>query len=93
MSEKEFINGLIVKAPRENAPDFVKGSLSIKREELIEWLQGKDGDWVNVQMKESKGGKWYAEVDNWKPDTKHDKSKADGYAPQKPEFDDNSIPF
>ena len=39
MSEAVFLNGLIFKLPRENAPDFVKGSLSIKREELIEFLR------------------------------------------------------
>ena len=62
----EFVDGLIVKPPHEKAPDFVKASLSIKREALIAWLQGRDGEWVNLQVKESRGGKWYAAVDAWK---------------------------
>ena len=69
MSENNFIDGLIVKAPHQNAPDFVKAKLSIKREELIGWLQQQTGDWINVDVKESRAGKWYAAVDDWKPDS------------------------
>ena len=68
MSEKEFVNGLIVKAPHEKAPDFIKANISIKREDLIEWLNSQQGDWVNVDIKESQAGKWYAEVNDWKPE-------------------------
>jgi len=67
MADKEFVNGLIVKAPNENAPDFVKCDISIKRVDLIEWLSSKSDDWININIKESKGGKLYAEVNNWKP--------------------------
>ena len=68
MSDKEFVSGLYVDAPRENAPDFVKCKISIKRKELGNWLRGKEGDWINLDVKVSQEGKWYAEVDNWKPD-------------------------
>jgi hypothetical protein len=66
-SEAEFINGLIVKAPNENAPDYVKAKLSIRREELIAWLQTKSSEWINADVKVSQGGKWYCQVDAWKP--------------------------
>lgn len=65
--EIQFVDGLIVKPPRDGAPEFVKGSMSIKRLELIAWLTAREGDWVNVDIKEAKSGKWYAAVDNWKP--------------------------
>jgi hypothetical protein len=71
MSEEiEFVNGLIVKKPHEKAPDFVKASISIKVADLGMWLREKHkaGDeWVNVDVKESKGGKWYAAVSTFKP--------------------------
>lgn len=67
-NETQFIDGLIAKAPNSGAPDYVKAKLSIKREELIGWLQSQDGDWINVEVKESRNGKWYAAVDPWKPD-------------------------
>lgn len=66
MSEKQFVNGLIVKR-NENAPDWVYANLSINREELIAWLEAQEGKWVNVVLKRAKSGKGYAEVDNWKP--------------------------
>ena len=66
-NEVEFVNGLIVKAPNDGAPDYVKAKLSIRRAELIAWLNTKDGEWINADVKVSQGGKWYAAVDNWKP--------------------------
>ena len=52
MSENvEFPAGLIIKAPRESAPDFVKGSISIKRAELVDWLNQKQDDWINLDIK------------------------------------------
>ena len=79
--EKEFVDGLIIKAPREGAPDFVKANISIKREELIEWLGKQEGEWINLNVLASKKdpSKWYAEVDNWKPKTEEKKEeKNDG---------------
>ena len=106
MSEEvEFPKGLMVKAKHENAPEYVICKLSIRREELIEWLQGKDGDWINLDVKESKGGKLYASVDTWKPESQRGGSSGSrGGAPQrmrsqssKPapadDFDDSEIPF
>lgn len=65
-----FVNGMIVKAPHARAPEFVKASISIKREDLVAWLSERSDEWVNIVVKESKGGKWYAAVDNWKPQEK-----------------------
>lgn len=72
MAEAEFPKGLMVKKPRDGAPDFVIASISIKREELIEWLSGKDGDWINLDVKEAKSGHWYASVNTFKPQPKQE---------------------
>lgn len=86
-NDTEFVSGLIVKAPNEKAPEYVKARLSIKREELIAWLQTKTGEWVNADVKVSQGGKWYAAVDNWKP-------KEGGAQRQEPAAKDtDEIPF
>ena len=69
MSEIQYIDGLIVKAPNPKAPEYVKASISIKRAELIAWLQSQSGEWINADVKVSKStGKWYAAVNDWKPD-------------------------
>jgi hypothetical protein len=70
MTDARFVDGLIAKAPRQGAPTFVKARLSVKRNELIAWLEKEGGEWVNLDIKESKNGKWYAQVNDWKPEQK-----------------------
>jgi hypothetical protein len=68
--EIEFVPGLFVKPPHEKAPSFVKGAISIKVEDLGVWLRGKHKageEWVNIDVNESKAGKWYAKVSTFKP--------------------------
>lgn len=101
MSDIEFIDGLIVKAPRSNAPEYVKASISIKRAELLAWLQARNDEWVNVDIKESKGGKWYAAVNAWKPEERQQRQeRADKRTDKRPQADasagdpfDDDIPF
>jgi len=56
----------------------------------------KEG-WVNIQVKRSKGGKLYAELDTWQP-TQGESARA-GMAQARatvvpaPDFDDQDIPF
>lgn len=97
MSEVQFIDGLIVKAPNDKAPDYVKAKISIKRQDLMAWLNQQDGDWVNAEVKESKGGKWYVAVDSWKPEggkpPRESRTASARQAPPADPFDDDSIPF
>jgi hypothetical protein len=98
-NETEFVDGLIVKAPNDNAPEYVKARLSIKRQDLIAWLQGRDGDWINVEIKSAKSGKWYAAVDAWKPCAERQDKPAPKRAVPTPAparndpFPDDDIPF
>ena len=98
MSDMKFIGGLIVKPPRDNAPDFVIAGLSIKREEMIAWLQEQEGEWINGDIKESKGGKWYAAVNEWKPEQRREEPPQ-REAPKQAQsrnddpFPDDDIPF
>lgn len=92
MSEVEFVDGLIVKQPHEKAPEFIKAKLSIKRADLGNWLRGKQDEWINIDIKESKSGKWYAEVDKWKPEPQeHSKSAQEAMNDLQPLDDD--MPF
>ena len=86
----EFPKGLIVKAPRDNAPEWVIATISIKREELIEWLSSKEGDWINLDVKEAKYGHWYSSVNTFKPQAKQE-TKPGANVPAA-EYDDG-IPF
>ena len=63
--EKIFADGFSFKR-REEAPAFVIGRQSIKVEEAIAFLKAnvKNG-WVNIDIKQSKGGSYYCELDTW----------------------------
>ena len=73
MSDIVFANGIIYKEPSAKAPDFVVGSLSVKKSEFIPFLDSQSGDWVNLQIKLSKAGKPYISLDTWKPDKEETK--------------------
>jgi hypothetical protein len=66
----KFPKGIYAKSAHENAPDFVKAKVSIKIKEAIEWLKEQTGDYVNLDLKKSKDGKLYLEIDEWKPKAK-----------------------
>jgi len=84
--EKEFVDGMIVKKPKEQAPDFIKAGISFKLDEFAAWVgQWKKNnpgkEWLNIEVKESKGGKYYAEVDNWEPKQTNGSAPPDSYQP------------
>jgi len=99
--ENQFITGLYFKRPHENAPDFVKLKGSIKREDMIKYLQALDGDFVNFDLCESKpkpdGSKsFYARKDDWKPQTagqEQQAKEAKELEQVKEDFNVNDIPF
>ena len=68
---KEYPTGLFVSPPRPTAPDFVKGRISIRTQEFLEYLSEKDSEWVRIDVKEGfkkdedGNPKWYAQVDTW----------------------------
>ncbi len=90
MSDIQFPSGLTVKAPHERAPEYVKAKISIHRARLIAWLQTQEGEWINLDVKASRDGKWYAAVDDWKPQKQAVKKTAKAPAQDDP---DDVIPF
>jgi hypothetical protein len=63
--EKIFANGFSFKR-RDNAPEFVVGRQSIKVDDAIAFLtQNQKNGWVNIDIKQSKGGTYYCELDTW----------------------------
>jgi len=93
--DKEFVNGLFMDAPHENAPDFVIANGSIKRDRMIDWLNGKDDEWVKFQVTKPKNvnpdkpRRLNAFVDTWQPKQGDSPAKK---SQQNTDFDDE-IPF
>jgi len=66
--EKIFIDGLRLSKPSPKAPEWIKAKVSFKVDELIEFLKKHDKNgWVNADLKESKSGNFYMELDTFKP--------------------------
>jgi hypothetical protein len=62
-----FVDGLRFWLPREGAPDFVKGALSIDIAKLTNWLNNQTEDKIIIDLKVSRGGKSYAQLNTYKP--------------------------
>lgn len=68
-SEKKFADGLFF-SRRDNAPDFVVGSLGIQVEKAVAWIQQqkqKENGFINVDIKKSREGKYYLELNEFEP--------------------------
>ena len=73
--KKEFCKGLyfnetdLTKNIETNEKQFIFFKVSIRKKELIEYLesQNNDDDWTNVDIKRSRTGKFYGEVNTYKP--------------------------
>lgn len=96
-NDNKFIPGLFFKDPHENAPDFVMAKGSIKVADLRAWLAKQSGEWVNFDLKWSREGKPYAQIDDWKPDGNRGGGQRPTQRPQRQdpagEFPDDAIPF
>jgi hypothetical protein len=64
-----FVEGMFVKR-NEKAPDFVIANLSFN-EKFIDYLKSSLNakGYANIDLKKSKEGKLYAELNDWQPKT------------------------
>ena len=67
--DKIFSKGVFFKKPSDKAPSYVLGKIQFKVEEAIEFLQANanEGGWVTIDVKESREGKIYCELDTYVP--------------------------
>ena len=85
MADKIFVKGLYAKE-LGNAPDFIKARFSVKVKDFYEFMKANEKNgWLNIDIKESKDGKMYAELDTWEPDS--------GHQPDNPPITDEDVPF
>ena len=68
-----FADGMSFKLPREGQPAFVKGSVAIKVDTFIAFLQTHQSEgWVNIDLLKSKKGSLYFKLNDWKPASKEE---------------------
>lgn len=75
--DKVFVKGMFFELPSGGSPEYVKGKLSCKVADLVQFLNDHQnvGGYVNIDLKVAKGGKAYAELNTWKPTDKQFKPK------------------
>jgi hypothetical protein len=88
-SDKNFANGFIL-TRRAGAPEFVIGNVGINVKDFTAWLNANKDEkgWVNIDLKQSQNGKFYAEQNTWKPS-----NDAPVAAQNNSEADDDDLPF
>ncbi len=68
-TQKKFADGLFF-SRNNNAPDFVVGSLGIQVEKAVAWIgqqKQKENGFINVDIKKSREGKYYLELNDFEP--------------------------
>lgn len=87
--------GLFAKKPHQNAPQWIKSKLSVKRNDFIEYLQSFPDEWLNFDITESKDGqKFIVKRDEWKPSPSTErKEDVVGYGNKIDSIKDEEIPF
>ena len=66
----EYSQGIYFNKKHEKAPEFVLGSLSIRKQSFLDWLGAQPADekgYVRLKISDGKDGKPYIAVDDWKP--------------------------
>lgn len=67
MADKIFVDGMRFYRPREGAPSFIKGQVSIDVEQFKEFLKKHQGPkYLNIDLKLSSGGNLYFELNTYK---------------------------
>jgi hypothetical protein len=94
-SDKVFARGIFFREPRDGAPDFVKGSISINVNDAIPFLEeNANGDgWVNLDVRVGHSGKIYVK-NTYQPKQRREPTR-DTRSIKYPEDDINpdDIPF
>lgn len=70
--DKIFAKGIYFDKPREGAPEFIRGRISIKVVDAIPFLEmfQSNAGYVNLDLKKSKEGKLYLELNQFVPKAK-----------------------
>lgn len=68
--EKEVVFFDGIRAKENTKLDFILADLGFNTEKVIEFLRAHDKNgWVNGQLKKSKSGNLYIQLDTWEPQT------------------------
>lgn len=86
-----FVDGMMFKKPREGAPDFIKGNISVKVDDFVKFAKAHANEgWINIDLKKSKEGNLYLALNDYK---KKDVAETMPPLEDEPEVKPNDFPF
>ena len=91
-TDKNFVDGMRFTDPRERAPKFIRGHISVNVPKFLEYASANQDarGWLNIDIKESKSGTLYLELNVWKPrGGPPESTKDEGYG----EASSDELPF
>lgn len=92
MEQSPLARGIYFDRPRDGAPSFVKGRMSIKLEDAMPMLHehANSKGYVNFDLLQSKDGtKLYFTINTWQP--KEETQQAPALVPGSPVYPDEAI--
>lgn len=95
MHDKNFIDGMRFNPPHEKAPIWIKGQIAIEVEKFIAYAKAHQDNrgWLNVDVKESKNGNLYCELNTYgRAEKVNEEISLEDPLPQEP-FPNDDIPF
>ena len=98
MSDPQYADGLYFRGPRDDAPDFVIGSMSIQKARFISWLNDQVSDdegYVKLSVTKQKKdpSKWSFKLNTWKSDSEPSQAPVSKEEPTTNVGDDDDLPF
>lgn len=93
MAEPIYPDGIRIWEPREGAPSFIKGSVSVHPETLLNWSkQYQDAKgYIRLDLKEGRDGKLYMVLNTYKRDM--EQKEAPKEEPAEDGFFGDAAPF
>ena len=77
--EKIFVEGMYFEKPTPGSPEWIKGKISVKVVEFNQFAEKyvKNSGYINIDLKKSKAGKLYLELNDWTPSKQAPKEPLD----------------
>ena len=94
--ERKYPKGIWFNQPHPNAPDFVIGKISIKRQDFLEWLDKQNVNekgYIYLDVKESREGEPYCEVNDFKFKKRENQNKPPVSNMPEEKVDPKGVPF
>ena len=83
--ETIFAAGMYWNDPREQAPDYILGGISVNVQQFVQWAQQQEVSekgYISLDVKRGRSGKPYVALNTWKPSNQQQQAPQQQPQPQ-----------